>query len=93
MYVALNALTATASPALAALFSAVETALLVFTMLRFGLVALIASFFVYVLLLMFPITADFSVWYAGASLFALLSVAAMAAFAFRSSLGGTGFSL
>src|ERR1017187_3932685 len=93
MYVALNALTATASPALAALFSAVETALLVFTMLRFGLVALIASFFVYVLLLMFPITADFSVWYAGASLFALLSVAAMAAFALRSSLGGTGFSL
>jgi serine/threonine-protein kinase len=93
MYVALNALTATASPALAALFSAVETALLVFTMLRFGLVALIASFFVYVLLLMFPITADFSVWYAGASLFALLSVAAMAALAFRSSLGGTGFRL
>jgi hypothetical protein len=42
---------------------------------------------------MFPITADFSAWYAGASLFALLSVAAMAAFALRSSLGGTGFSL
>ena len=93
IYMALNWLSATASPPLAALFSAVETALLVFTMLRFGLVALIASFFVYVLLLMFPITADFSVWYAGASLFALLSVAAMAAFALRSSLGGTGFSL
>jgi hypothetical protein len=37
---------------------------------------------------MFPITADFSVWYAGASLFALLSVAAMAAFGFRTSLAG-----
>ena len=37
---------------------------------------------------MFPLTADFSVWYAGASLFALLSVAAMAAFAFHASLAG-----
>jgi hypothetical protein len=37
---------------------------------------------------LFPITADFSVWYAGASVFALLSVAAMAAFAFHSSLAG-----
>jgi hypothetical protein len=43
--------------------------------------------------MLFPITADFSVWYAGASVFALVSVAAMAALAFRSSLGGTGFSL
>jgi hypothetical protein len=57
-------------------------------MLRFGLVALIASSFVYELLLLFPITADFSVWYAGTSLFALLSVAAIAAFAFHSSLAG-----
>jgi len=32
-----------------------------------------------VLLLMFPITADFSPFYSGAPLFALLSVAAMAA--------------
>jgi hypothetical protein len=88
IYMALNWLSATASPPLAALFSAVETALLVFTMLRFGLVALIASFFVWLSLLLFPITADFSVWYAGASLFALLGVAAIAAFAFHSSLAG-----
>jgi hypothetical protein len=57
-------------------------------MLRFGLVALIASSFVYELMLMFPITADFSAWYAGVSLFALLSVAAMAAFALQTSLAG-----
>jgi predicted Ser/Thr protein kinase len=88
LYMFLNGLTATASPALVALFSAVETGLLVFMMLRFGLVALIASSFVYVLMLMFPITGDFSVWYAGASLLALLSVAAIAVFAFHASLGG-----
>ena len=88
IYMALKWLATPASPALAALFAAVQTALLVFVMLRFGLVALIASLFVFVLLQMFPITADFSVWYAGASLFALLSVAAMAAFALHASLAG-----
>jgi predicted Ser/Thr protein kinase len=88
IYMILNWLGTPASPALAAVFGGVETALLVFMMLRFGLVALIASSLVYVLMLMFPITADFSAWYAGASLFALLSVAAMAVFAFRSSLAG-----
>jgi hypothetical protein len=51
-------------------------------------VALIASFFVFEFLLMFPITADFSSWYAGTSLFAVLSVALLAAFAFHSSLAG-----
>jgi hypothetical protein len=88
VYMVLNVIGTPASPALGALFGVVETALLVFVMLRFGLVALIASSFVYELLLLFPITADFSVWYAGTSLFALLSVAAIAAFAFHSSLAG-----
>jgi hypothetical protein len=39
-------------------------------------------------LILFPITADFSVWYTGSSLFAVLSVAAMAALAYRNSLAG-----
>jgi serine/threonine-protein kinase len=88
IYMVLSALASSSSPALAALFTAVTTGLLVFTMLRFGLVALIASFFVLVLLQMFPITADFSIWYAGASVFAVLSVALVAVFAFRNSLAG-----
>ncbi|MGA2736934.1 MAG: serine/threonine-protein kinase [Bryobacteraceae bacterium] len=88
IYMVLNAIGTPASPALGALFAGIETGLLVFAMLRFGLVTLIASSFVYELLLLFPITADFSAWYAGASLLALLSVAAMAAFAFHASLGG-----
>ena len=88
IYIGLNLLASGTSPALSALFAALVTALMVFTMLRFGLVALIASFFVYVLLLMFPVTADFSAWYAGTSLFALLSVAILAALAFHTSLAG-----
>jgi predicted Ser/Thr protein kinase len=88
IYMILNAVAAPASPVLSALFGGLENALLVFTMLRFGLVALIASSFVYVLMLLFPITADFSAWYAGTSLFALISVAVMAAFALHASLAG-----
>jgi len=88
MYMALNWVANPVSPALAALFAGVETSLLVFVMLRFGLVALLASSFVFELVLLFPMTADFSLWYGGAALFAILSVAAMAAFAFHSSLAG-----
>jgi hypothetical protein len=88
IYALLSALASTAAPGIGALFSLAQTALLVFVMLRFGLLALIASAFVYVLFVLFPITADFSVWYAGASLFAVLTVAAVAAFAFRASLAG-----
>jgi serine/threonine-protein kinase len=88
IYMVLNALAATTSPGLSALFSGVETALLIFTMLRFGVVALMAASFVYVLLTLFPVTTDFSVWYAGVSLFAVLSVAILAALAFRTSLAG-----
>jgi type IV secretory pathway VirB3-like protein len=88
IYMVLNAIGTPVSPALAALFAGVETTLLVFVMLRFGLVALIASSFVYELMILFPITPDFGVWYAGASIFALLSVAATAAFAFHSALAG-----
>jgi Protein kinase domain len=73
---------------LAALFAAAGMTLLVIVMLRFGLVALIGTIFAYVLLLLFPMTNDFSAWYAGTSLFALLSVAAVAAFAFHAALAG-----
>ena len=88
IYMGLNSLANPLAPALSALFAGAETALLVFMMLRFGLVALIASSFAYVLLLLFPLTADFSVWYAGTSLFALLAAAAISAFALHTSLAG-----
>jgi len=89
LYMALSYVVAgPSSRVLSALFGGVATALLVFTMVRFGLVALIAAFFANVLLLLFPITSDFSAWYAGPSLFALLSLAVMAILAFRFSLAG-----
>ncbi len=90
LYMSLNALGSPASPVVSALFSAVETGLLVFAMLRFGLISLAAGSFVYVLMVMFPITADFSLWYADASLLALVSVGLMAAVSLRTALAGQG---
>src|SRR5579862_676790 len=88
LQVGLASLAVTAAPVTSAVFAAVRTALVVFVMLRFGLLALIAASFTAVLMILFPITADFSVWYAGASLFAVLSVIALAAFGFHASLAG-----
>jgi len=86
--VILNGLHATGAIVPSLLFSAAGAALLLLVMLRFGLVSLIAYSFVELILSLFPITADFSAWYAGASLFALLVIGALAAFAFHASLGG-----
>jgi predicted Ser/Thr protein kinase len=88
LFTAFRAFASTGPVWLEAAFAALETALLVFVMLRFGLAALIASMLAYMLLLVFPITADFSAWYAGTSLFALLSLAALAAYAFHAALAG-----
>ena len=76
------------APVAGAVFAAAETMLIVFALLRFGLLALTATAFVYELLILFPITADFSAWYAGASMFAVLTVVAAGAFAFHTSLAG-----
>ena len=88
IYMTIGALVSPEALLLAALFTAIETAILVFVMLRFGLLALLAAAFAYEIVVVFPINADFSAWYAGASTFALLSVAAVAAYAFHTALAG-----
>ena len=63
-------------------------ALLVFILTRFGVLALIAAFSVSAALGNFPLTADFSTWYAGSSLFAMASVLALTAYALYTALAG-----
>jgi serine/threonine-protein kinase len=70
---------------------AVEYVVMVLVLMNFGLVSLAVANFVIGFLLTFPITADWSVWYTGASLYPLLVVAALAAFAFQSALAGRKF--
>ena len=55
----------------------------VFILMRLGLVALTAGFFVLYVLRVFPITTDLSAWYADTSLFALVSVFALAVYGFH----------
>jgi len=69
-------------------FEVLISALAVFALIRFGVLALLSGIFVLVTLRAFPLTADFSVWYAGSSLFAIGSVLALTAYALYTALAG-----
>ena len=70
------------------LFSAILSTLLLLVATRFGLLALVASQFFLLLLTTFPMTTDFSVWYAGSTIFALVAGLAVAAYSAYVSLAG-----
>jgi serine/threonine-protein kinase len=74
--------------AIGALFSAAIAALTVYILIRYGLVAVAVLLFVNALLSDFPLTLDFSKWYAGQSLLALATVLALAVLGFREALAG-----
>ncbi len=61
--------------------------LTVFLLIRFGLLALVATW-IFVGFLSFPLTTQGSAWYAGISLTGILLMAAMAFYGFYTSLGG-----
>jgi len=63
-------------------------AILVLIIFRFGLVPLAVAAFTVDMLANVPFTADFSAWYAGTAVLALLSVVALAGWGFYHSLGG-----
>ncbi|MGH9365382.1 MAG: serine/threonine-protein kinase, partial [Thermoanaerobaculia bacterium] len=62
--------------------------LMVFVAARFGILALYASLLTATLMSLCPLAPDFSHWYAGRTLFVLLSVAGLAAWGFHTALGG-----
>jgi len=59
-----------------------------FVLLRFGIVAAVLGNSVGFLLLVFPVTLQTSAWYAGIGYVALLVLAGLALYGFRTSLGG-----
>ncbi|MBL8205843.1 MAG: serine/threonine protein kinase [Blastocatellia bacterium] len=75
-------------PLIAALFGCLAFTLTVLILLRFGLVTTITGFFLSDVLGSVPLTTDFSAWYGGYTLAALLAVLALAGYAFHTSLGG-----
>jgi serine/threonine-protein kinase len=74
--------------AVGVVFSVAAGALTFYVLIRYGLVALAAALFASEMLINFPLTLDFSKWYAGSSLVALMAVLALAAFGFREALAG-----
>jgi serine/threonine-protein kinase len=70
------------------LFSGTISALVLIVATRFGLLALIASQFFLLLLTSYPLTTDFSIWYASSTIFSLGVGVAVAAAAFYVALAG-----
>ena len=69
-------------------FAAAGAALILFVLLRFGLLACVFTQFFAVAFDLFPVTTDFTVWYAGSSAFGLAAALALALYGFRTSLAG-----
>ncbi|HYL76425.1 MAG TPA: protein kinase [Bryobacteraceae bacterium] len=62
--------------------------LMIFVLLRFGLLPFVVGQGILNILLFFPITTDFSAWYAGSTIFGLAFIVVLAAWAFHTALGG-----
>jgi hypothetical protein len=67
---------------------ALSAALTAFILIRFGVLALMAAWFVAVTVLRFPLTTDLTTWYADGSLFAVASVLALTGYALYTALAG-----
>ena len=68
--------------------SGIMWALIVFVVARLGLLAMVSVQFFYFMGLFFPYTTDFSAWYAGNTLIALLVCVAFAFYGFYTSMAG-----
>lgn len=70
------------------IYAALYSALIILAATRFGLLTLTAALFFVTMFGNYPMTTDFSVWYAPSTLFVFVIAAAVVAFAFYTSLGG-----
>ena len=75
-------------PVISAALNFVPVAAILFITIRFGVLAMIASFFTTTMLIQFPVTTDFSTWYAGSTIFGFAVVLALTAFAFHTAVAG-----
>jgi hypothetical protein len=66
----------------------IEISVSVFVLIRFGLLAMVVDLLVNDTLTVYPLTMQWSAWYAGISLTGILLVVAMAGYGFYTSLGG-----
>jgi len=82
------ALTLTHETLYALPFTALAASLVIVVLYRYGLLALISAIFFLHLMIFFPVTSDFSAWYAADYVLALIISLALAVFGFYTSLAG-----
>jgi hypothetical protein len=70
------------------IFATLYSALIIVAATRFGLLTLTAALFFVTMFGNYPMTTDFSIWYAPSTIFVLVITGAVVAFAFYTSLGG-----
>jgi hypothetical protein len=70
------------------LMPAILWAVIVWVIARFGLLAMVAAQFFYFMVTFYPYTADFSAWYSGNTIFAVIVCLLFAAYGFYTSAGG-----
>ncbi|HLK67677.1 MAG TPA: serine/threonine-protein kinase [Bryobacteraceae bacterium] len=75
-------------PVISGTFTAMQGALAIYTLIRFGVIPMVVGIFVSSMLPEFPVSADFSTWYAGSNIFALGTVLALSAWSFHTALAG-----
>jgi serine/threonine-protein kinase len=75
-------------PPIDIVFAASISAIIVFALMRFGLLSLFFLLLFFCVTYTLPMTTDFSAWYAGNTAFALFVLAALAIYGFFTSLGG-----
>ena len=75
-------------PSIDWLFGMSSAALILVVLLRFGLLAAVFMQFFALAFFLFPMTTDFSAWYAGSTAFALAVALALTLYGFRTSLAG-----
>jgi Protein kinase domain len=85
---ALESLAQTSSALITLPIRLVQLSLMMYVVLRCGLFPYAVGAAVAGVLALFPITADFSAWYAGSAIFTLVCIVALTGYAFHTALGG-----
>lgn len=75
-------------PLIAAAIGSIQFGLAIFILIQFGVLPMVVGIFVSSVLPDFPLTLDFSTWYSGSTIFALLTVLALTAYAFHTAIAG-----
>ena len=78
----------TTQPAIFVGFAAILLGSGLWILLRFGVLPMAVGVFVTSVINLFPMTSDFSAWYAGATIIAFATVLVLAAWSFRVALAG-----